>query len=45
MIPQERDRLIEQLAFVKQTRFEILPTQFSQHFLSGFVTHIVVHAG
>lgn len=45
VIAQQGDGLVEQLAFVAPAGAGILPTQFDQHFVFGFLAHVVVHVG
>jgi hypothetical protein len=45
MIAQQGLGLIEQLPFVLQPGFGVLPAQLGQHFVFGFLAHIVVHVG
>jgi hypothetical protein len=45
MIAQQGHRLIEQLTFVPGPGFGVGTPQLGHHFLSGLLTHVVVHVG
>ena len=45
VIAQQGHGLIEQLTLVLASGAEVLAAQFGQHFLFGWLTHLVVHAG